>query len=299
MTHTHKIETANRQIRSVTILGIAVNILLTVLKVLVGLWAGSLALIADGLHSLSDMATDVAVLIGVYFGSKKPDESHPYGHGRIETFSSGFIGVVLILVGVTMIYYAALEIVAGRVVRPSIAVLAIAVVSVLSKEIIYRVTKKVAVKSHSSALYANAWHHRSDALSSIAVIIGFVALELGFVYGDQIAAVAVGLMILFVGVRVLGDCFAELAESAVDSGLVEQIKSLIASETRIRQWHKLRTRTVGREIFLDLHILVEPGLNITEAHEIAENLETILHEHITRPVNITVHIEPDRPELRK
>ncbi len=299
MVHDDKIQTANKQIRSVTNLGIAVNILLTVLKVLVGLFTGSLALVADGLHSLSDIATDVALLLGVYFGSKEPDAGHPYGHGRIETFSSGFIGVVLLLVGVTMIYYAALDIVSGRIAKPSVAVLAVALISVLSKEVIYRLTKKVAVKSHSSALYANAWHHRSDALSSIAVIIGFVSLELGFAYGDQIAAVAVGLMIMFVGVRVLGDCFAELAEGAADSGMVEQIKSLIASETRIRQWHKLRTRTVGREVFLDLHILVEPSLSITDAHEISENLETVLHEQITRPVNITVHIEPDRPELRK
>jgi cation diffusion facilitator family transporter len=299
MVHVDKIQTANRQIRAVTNLGIVVNISLTVLKVLVGFLAGSLALIADGLHSLSDIATDVAVLLGVYFGSKKPDDRHPYGHGRIETFSSGFIGVVLVLVGVTMIYYAAIDIVKGRVVKPSIAVFVIALISVLSKEVLYRLTKKVAVRSHSSALYANAWHHRSDALSSIAVIIGSVSLKLGFIYGDQIAAVAVGLMIIFVGVRVLGDCFAELAESAVDSGIVEQIKALIASESRIRQWHKLRTRMVGREIFLDLHILVEPSLNITEAHEIAENLETILHEQIPRPVNITVHIEPDKPELRK
>jgi len=299
MAHVDKIETANKQIRSVTNLGIVINILLTVLKVLVGLFAGSLALVADGLHSLSDMATDAAVLLGVYFGSKKPDESHPYGHGRIETFSSGFIGVVLLLVGVTMVYYSAIDMVSGRIAKPSVAVLAIALISVLSKEMIYRITKKVAVSSHSSALYANAWHHRSDALSSIAVIIGFISLKLGFVYGDQMAAVAVGLMIIFVGVKVIGDCFAELAESAVDSGIVEQIRSIISSESRIRQWHKLRTRTVGREVFLDLHILVEPSLSITDAHEIAENLETVLHEQIARPVNITVHIEPDRPELRK
>ena len=299
MVHSDKIQAANKQICYVTNLGIGVNILLTVLKVLVGLFAGSLALVADGLHSLSDMATDAAVLLGVYFGSKKPDESHPYGHGRIETFSSGFIGIVLLLIGAAMIYYAALDIAHERVLRPGVAVLIIAVISIISKELLYKITKKAAVKSHSSALYANAWHHRSDALSSIAVVAGFISLRFGFVYGDQIAAIAVGLMIILVGVKVLGDCFIELAESAVDSSIIEQIKNIINSESRICQWHKLRTRTVGREIFLDLHILVEPDLNITDAHEIAENLEKVLHEQITRPVNITVHIEPDNPELRK
>ncbi len=299
MVYIDKIESANKQIRSITNLGIVVNVVLAILKMVVGLFAGSLALVADGLHSLSDMATDAAVLIGVYFGSKKPDAGHPYGHGRIETFSGGFIGVVLVLVGSMMIYYAALDITRRQYVMPSVAVLVIAAVSVVSKEVLYRATKKVALRSHSSALYANAWHHRSDALSSIVVIIGVISLKLGFVYGDQMAAVAVGFMIIFVGIRVLGDCVVELAESAVDSGIVEQIRSIISSEARIHQWHKLRTRTVGREIFLDLHILVEPSLNITDAHEIAENLETVLHEQITRPVNITVHIEPDKPELRK
>jgi len=294
-----KLEIAGKQIKSITYLGLVVNVSLSVIKIVVGFFAGSLALIADGIHSLSDLATDVAVLLGVRLGSKAPDQDHPYGHGRAETFSAGLVAVVLILVGGGMMYYATVAIAREEITKPSIAVLIVAILSIASKEWLYRVTQKAAIQSHSTALYANAWHHRSDALSSIVVIIGVISLKLGFVYGDQMAAVAVGFMIIFVGIRVLGDCVVELAESAVDSGIVEQIRSIISSEARIHQWHKLRTRTVGREIFLDLHILVEPSLNITDAHEIAENLETVLHEQITRPVNITVHIEPDKPELRK
>ena len=130
-------------------------------------------------------------------------------------------------------------------------------------------------------------------------VMGFISLELGFGHGDQIAAVAVGLMIIFVGVHIIGDCLRELTESAIDTETIEHIKQIINSDSSIRQWHKLRTRMVGREVFLDLHILVNPELNIAVAHEISESLENTLDKEISRPVNITVHIEPDIPELRK
>ena len=295
----HKIEIANKQIRSVTNLGIVVNVALSIVKVTIGLLFGSIALVADGIHSISDMATDFAVLLGVYFGSKEPDRSHPYGHGRVETFSAGFIAMVLVFVGSAMIYYAAVDIAKGKVTDFHVAVLIVAIVSIIVKELLYRVTKEIAIKSHSPALYANAWHHRSDALSSIAVLIGYISLKAGFDYGDQIAAIAVGLMVILVGIRVAGDCLRELTEGAVDQGTIEHIENIINANSSIRQWHKLRTRMVGREVFLDLHIVVDPDLNVTTAHEISENLENTLHEQITRPVNITVHIEPDMPELRK
>jgi len=290
---------AGRQIKSITYIGIAVNIALAVVKVVIGSLAGSLALLADGVHSLSDVATDAAVLLGLRLGSKRPDQSHPYGHGRAETFSASLIALVLILVGGAMIYYATMAIARDVVTIPRLAVLIAAIVSIGAKEWLYRATQKIAIQSHSPALYANAWHHRSDALSSVAVMIGFITLEFGFGHGDQVAAITVGLMIIWVGVRVIGDSLRELTEGAVDSDTVERIRDVINADSSIRQWHKLRTRTVGREVFLDLHILVDPDLNIAAAHEIAESLENALDEQISRPVNITVHIEPDTPELRK
>jgi cation diffusion facilitator family transporter len=297
--HENKQEIASRQIKSVTYLGIVVNIALSIVKVVIGSLAGSLALMADGIHSLSDVATDAAVLLGLRLGSKEPDKNHPYGHGRAETFSAGLIALVLILVGGAMIYYATMAIAREQVTTPRLGVLIVAMVSIAAKEWLYRVTQKIAIQSHSSALYANAWHHRSDALSSVAVVIGFISLEFGFGHGDQVAAIAVGLMIIWVGVRIIGDSMRELTEGAVDSDTIEHIRDVINANSSIRQWHKLRTRTVGREVFLDLHILVDPDLNISAAHKISESLETALNEQITRPVNITVHIEPDIPTLRK
>lgn len=297
--HNQKLEEANKQIRLVTILGIAANIVLAAVKVVVGLLAGSVALVADGIHSLSDMVTDIAVLLGIHFGSKQPDESHPYGHGRIETFAAAFIGLALVIVGAAMIYRAAGDIAAQRYARPGFIVLFVAIASIIVKELLYRVTNTVAINSHSPALYANAWHHRSDALSSVVVVIGFVSLRLGFRYGDQMAAIGVGLMVVLVGARIMGDCLRELTEAAVDADTIERIKQIINTEPSVHQWHRLRTRMVGREIFLDLHILVAPDLSIAGAHEISENLESALHEQISRPVNITVHIEPDIPALRR
>jgi cation diffusion facilitator family transporter len=290
---------AGRQIKSITYLGMVVNIALSVIKVAIGLSAASLALVADGVHSLSDVATDVAVLLGLRIGSKEPDQTHPYGHGRAETFSAGLVALILIIVGGAMIYYATLAIARDEITTPRLAVVIAAIISIASKEWLYRATQKVAVQFHSPALYANAWHHRSDAFSSVAVAIGFVSLEFGFGHGDQVAAIAVGLMIIWVGISVISDTLRELTEAAVDPDTIEHIKEIINSNSSIRQWHKLRTRTVGREVFLDLHILVDPDLKITAAHEISESLEKALDEQITRPINITVHIEPDMPELRK
>ncbi|HCO94667.1 MAG TPA: hypothetical protein DIU00_12070 [Phycisphaerales bacterium] len=295
----HKQDITGRQIKTITHIGMAVNIALSVIKVVIGLSAASLALVADGIHSLSDVATDVAVLLGLRLGSKEPDQSHPYGHGRAETFSAGLIALILIVVGGAMIYYATLAIARDEITAPRFCVLIAAVISVAAKEWLYKVTQKVAIRSHSPALYANAWHHRSDALSSIAVVIGYVSLELGFGHGDQVAAIAVGLMIIWVGIRVISNALRELTEAAVDPDTIGHIKKIINSDSSIRQYHKLRTRMVGREVFLDLHILVDPDLKITAAHEIAESLEKTLDEQITRPINITVHIEPDTPELRK
>lgn len=294
-----KQQIACRQIKSVTYLAIAANTLLFVVKLVVGFFTGSIALIADSFHSLSDMTTDLAVLLGVYIGSKEPDRRHPYGHGWAETLSAVFIALILVFVGSGFVYYAAVDIAKGNVITAHISVLIVAIVSIIAKELLYRVTKKAAIKSHSPALYANAWHHRSDALSSVAVVAGFVSLRFGFKYGDQIAAVAVGLMVILVGVKIIGDCLGELTERAVDAETIEQIQHVINSNSSIQHWHKLRTRTIGREVFLDLHILVDPDLNIAAAHEIAESLETSLHEQIVRPVNITVHVEPDIPKLRK
>ncbi len=290
---------ATKQIKTITYLSVFINIALTAAKLIIGLMFGSLAVLADAIHSLSDFITDFAVIIGVHFGSKEPDSKHPYGHGRLETFSAVFVALALLAVGVGMVFYAAKDIAKTEILHPTTSMYIVTILSIVFKEWLYQITKRVAIKTKSSVTYANAWHHRSDALSSIAVLIGIAALKFGFHYGDHVAAIAVGLMIVSVAINVISTSISELAESAVDTETYTRIKDIINSNERIHDWHKLRTRTVGREVFLDLHILVDPLLDISAAHEIAEDLESTLHEGLTRPVNITVHIEPDVPELRK
>jgi len=294
-----EIKTVEKLVKSVTFLAIIIDTVLFILKIIIGLLAGSIALVADGVHSLSDLTTDFAAAIGYYFGSKKPDESHQYGHGKVETFSAIFIAFVLAIVGVAMIYYAVIDIAKKNVTKPSISVIIAAFISIVVKESLYRITKKAAVKSHSPSLYANAWHHRSDAASSVAVLVGCITLFAGFRYGDQFAAVAVGVMITYVAAKIISSGISELAESAIDQDTARQIKNIINQNPTVKQWHKLRTRKVGRQIFLDLHILVDPKLNVTEAHQISEKLENDIQKKITKPVNIIIHIEPDIPALRK
>jgi cation diffusion facilitator family transporter len=304
MTKVLAVEAANSQIRRITITGMCVNITLMIFKMSVGFLVGSLSLVADGVHSLSDFATDIALLVGVHFGSKKPDEKHPFGHGRLETFAGAFVAAVLILVGSGLIYQSAKNILQMHLsgeqnVHISTWVIWVAFFSVVSKEYLYQITRRVASRTHSSATYANAWHHRSDAFSSVAVIVGAVAMKFGYPHGDQLGAIAVGLMIIMIGAKIVGDCLSELAEGAVDSKTLGQIQTIINGQEGICQWHQLRTRSVGREVFLDVHILVDPELNITRAHEIADSLETSLVEQLSRPVNVMVHVEPDLPHLRK
>ena len=291
--HVEKNVEALSQMQRVTWIGLTINILLTSAKIIAGILVASMALIADGIHSLSDMVTDIAVIIGAKIGSKEPDETHPYGHGWAENFATLFIALLLAVIAGGMIYKAVISIAAHNNDRIGFTVLIIAVISIVSKEYCFIITRNVAVKFSSSMVYANAWHHRSDAFSSIAVAIGAIASMFGLAYADQMAAIIVGVMIIWVAFKILIDAIGQFTARAADARTNEQITGIIASQSQIRKWHKLRTRIVGRELFMDLHILVDPTLSITEAHNIAETLENELHSQITQPVNITVHIEPD------
>ncbi|MGA2171960.1 MAG: cation diffusion facilitator family transporter [Sedimentisphaerales bacterium] len=293
-------KTAVKQLRLVTYLSIFVNVLILIpVKFTVGFLTGSLSLVADGIHSVSDMITDFIVLFGLYFGSKEPDHNHNYGHGKLETLAAAAISFFLLAVGLAMIHYAAHDIIKGTVKHPSNVVLAAAVLSIAIKEGVYRVTRAAAIKYHCPAALANAWHDRADAFSSLAVVLGVIGLKLGFDHGDQIAAIAVGVMITLVSIKIIGDCVAEFTEQAVDEATIEEIRGLIEAEDQIHSWHHLRTRAIGREIFLDLHIVVAPNLDVATAHSISQRLETSLRNRLTRPVNIVIQVEPDIPQLRK
>src|SRR3989304_7668763 len=231
---------ASRELLFVTYLRIAANVFLISGKFVVGFITGSLSLIADAIHSVSDIVTDIAVLVGLYFGSKKPDLSHPYGHGKLETLAAIAIALGLLSVGLGMIYYAALDIAKDNVTRPRNLTLAAAIVAIAVKEVVYRITKAVAIKHHCPAALANAWLARADALSSVAVIAGVISQKFGFNHGDQVAAIGIGVMVVVIAIKLVGECLGELTEGAIDPETIERVKEIINSDSSIRQWHQLR-----------------------------------------------------------
>ncbi len=283
----------------VTLLGIVGNVLLFGVKLLFGLLTGSAALVADGIHSASDMATDLAVLGGMHLGRRRADADHPYGHGRFETLAGGAVAGVLIVVGALIAWEALGALRTGVVNFPGIPVLAVSSASILVKEWLYRRTIRVARALGSPALQANAWHHRSDALSSVAVLAGGVGGLAGWGHADHLAGLIVGLMVTVAGVRTLAGVLHELTEGGLSSQELHGIERAVGSVDGLREWHHLRTRRVGRETFIDLHVLVDPTLTVIDAHRIANAVEASVQESYRRPANITVHIEPDVEAQRR
>jgi cation diffusion facilitator family transporter len=283
----------------ITIIGIVWNILLLGVKLIVGFFTGSAGLIADGIHSGSDMATDLAVLGGMHLARRKADADHPYGHGRFETLAGGIVAGVLILVGALISWEGIVALYRAVHSFPGPAVICVAAASIGVKEWMYRSTVKVARLVGSAALHANAWHHRSDALSSIAVLAGGVGSLVGWGHADQLASIIVGLMVVAAGGKTLIAVMHELTEGGVTREEVAIIEQAIGSVDGAREWHDLRTRRVGRETFVDLHVLVDPTLSIVDAHRISSDVEHALRRASPHPANVTVHVEPDLAELRR
>lgn len=281
-----------KKINSITIWGMVINIILSALKILAGSLIKSVALLADGIHSLSDLVTDVAVLVSSKAARKPADTSHPYGHGKIETIGTLVIGVILLIVGGGIGWSAVHSLYHGEKFFPGPIVAIIALVSVVAKEFLFQVTKKLAKQIHSSALYANAWHHRSDAFSSIAVLIGGVLSLFGLGYGDQLAGLVVGIMIVAVAGTILFDGAKELSEHAIDRESLAIVEQTLNNHQEVSLWHKLRTRKIGAELFVDVHIHVDPDLSVYKSHKLTKEIENSIQEQLPLPVNILIHVEP-------
>ena len=281
----------------VTLVGAGVNIGLIVVKLTGGIITGSIALIGDGIHSLSDLATDVTVLAGIRLGARKADTTHAYGHGRYETLAGGFVALVLILVGIYIAGDAGVALYHNHMSYPGAAVVIIAAGAIAVKEWIARRTLRVAAAVRSPALRANAWHHRSDALSSVAVLFGGIGSMLGWGHADQVAGVIVGGMVIAAGISTVGTVVHELLEGGLSPVELEAINRAVAQVPQVQGWHKLRTRRVGRKVFIDLHVLVDPQISVLEGHRISIAVERAVKAVLSQSANVLVHIEPNIPEL--
>ncbi len=290
-------EQRKKETNRITLWGVAVNLFLAVIKVVGGIYGQSQALLADGIHSLSDLASDAMVLLAVKHAGEDADEDHPYGHARYETLATVALGLLLMIVAGGIAYKAVLRLEhPEEIMMPAFFTLIIAAISIISNEWLYQATHRVAQKIRSPMLEANAWHHRSDAVSSIVVLIGIGATYLGYPLLDAIAAILVALMIAKIGLDLSRQSLQELVDTALEPEMVEQIKQTILRIDDVRELHLLRTRRMGHHALVDVHIQVSPKLSVSEGHHITESVEDALCNKFEEINDVTVHIDPEDDE---
>lgn len=283
-----------REVRRVTLWGLLVNLLLCCVKFLSGILGSSQALLADAVHSLSDSVTDLVVLVGVRFWSAPPDETHPYGHGRIETLITLLIGIALGAVGVGLGYRAVASLHEQHTASPGWIAFVAACVSIAGKEWLYRWNVIVGRRVKSSALLANAWHHRSDALSSLPVAVAVLATRIWPDWGflDHVATVIVSLLILYAAWEVSYPAIRDLVDAGASQKEREKILDIAFSTEGVVSIHGLRTRYIGPSLYVDLHAMVDGDLSVRQGHDIAAAVKYRLIDMGPDVVDVVVHIEP-------
>ena len=277
-----------------TWVSVVVNTLLTLAQIAAGFFAHSQSLIADGMHSLSDLVCDFLVLIASHHSKNPADEGHPYGHGRVETAASFVLGAILVATGGAIMVAAAIKL-QHLEHLPSVAPLAlwVALIALVTKELLFRYMLRVGEKLRSPMLIAIAWHARSDAASSLVVAIGIGANLLGFIYADSVAAILVGFMIVRMGIVFAWDAFQELIDAGLSVEEVDSIRQTLIDTAGVESLHELRTRRMAHRALVDAHILVNPRISVSEGHSIAEHArKRVLKSHLTVS-DVLVHVDPE------
>ena len=290
-----------KQIRDITLWGSLVNVVLTICKIVAGILGRSAAMVADGIHSLSDLMSDVVILIFVHLSSKERDCDHDFGHGKYETLATVIVSLILLVVGAELMAGGVKSIISiangETVANPGWIALIAAVVSILAKEGIYQATMAVSRKVESQALVANAWHHRSDALSSIGSLLGIGgAMLLGNKWSmlDPIASCLISIAIIVIAVKMSIPCIKDLLEASLPEDVEQRIISLAKSVEGVNDIHELKTRRNGSSKIIDAHIVVDPEISITKAHDIATEVEQQLTKEFGPQTQISLHMEPDK-----
>jgi cation diffusion facilitator family transporter len=285
------------EVRRITVWGLFINLGLCSVKFIVGVTAASQALVADAVHSLSDSITDIAVLVGVKFWSAPADKEHPHGHGRIETMISSFIGFALAAVGIGLAWRAIVTLREYHVRNPGWPAFFVACISIVVKESLYQWTVRVGKRIKSSAMVANAWHHRSDAFSSVPVAIAVLAVHLwsGIGFLDHFAAMLVSILIIQAAWQITAPALNQLIDTGADEDSREEILAIALNTDGVKSVHALRTRHIGPGLGVDLHVLVDPNLNIRDGHIIAGRVKERLLTLGPDVIDVLVHIEPFEP----
>ena len=292
------LEQRYRQVRRVTVVGAVVDLVLGVTKIVGGWFSHSQALIVDGVHSLSDLATDLLVLYAAKHAHAEADANHPYGHARIETAATVGLGVALILVSLGIVYDGVSALLRSEtLVVPEAWAIALAGISVVGKEAVYRYSMHYSRLLNSEMLRANAWHSRSDAISSVVVIIGVGGALLGLTYLDAVAALVVAVMIGKIGFDVAKSSVSELIDTGLDADQLDDIRETIQSVDGVESLHLLRTRRMAGRVLADVHlILSDPRVSVSEGHQISETMRSVLMRRFENIADVTVHIDPEDDE---
>ncbi len=295
-THIHQTSLSGQQqqTRSLLLLSGVIDLFLSLMKVVIGWFSNSHALIADGIHSFSDLLTDVMVWILNGLGMEAPDDEHPYGHARFETFGALILGVILIVVAGLLIWDSVLRLIDIESVKtPTWPALIAALISIAAKEWLYQVTRLQGERFHSNLLIANAWHHRSDALSSVIVLTGVAGAMFGITWLEMAAAIGVALMIALVGWKLLRESVEELVDTALSESYVKDIQKSIEVADGVIGVHSLRTRRMGSAVILDIHLQVDPSISVSEGHHIGDWVTSELKQKFSEIADVTVHIDAE------
>ncbi|MGZ4989793.1 MAG: cation diffusion facilitator family transporter, partial [Methylobacter sp.] len=277
--------------------GAAINVLQTLIKIGFGILGQSAALIADGIHSLSDLLSDFLVIIAVKLGSREADHDHPYGHRRFETIATVILGISLIGIGGAIVW-SVMERMANpeHLPVPNMLSLGVATLSILINEWLYQYTKRIAKITRSKLLLANAWHQRSDAISSLVVLIGIGAVMMGYPLADGVAAVVVALMVAKIGLNLVFESIKELVDTSLPPALVEEIRTAIHEIDGVEGIHLLRTRQMGEDALIDAHIVVDPRITVSEGHMIGDIVRDDLIKRFDDVMDVLVHVDPEDDE---
>ena len=289
----------NKERYKVTMVGGVVNVILLLFKFVAGILGHSAAMVADAVHSLSDFVTDVIVIVFVHISGKPKDKSHDYGHGKYETLAMTIIGLALLAVAIGIVYSGLMKIIdwmSGHELQaPGMLALWAALLSVVLKEGVYRYSMREARKLQSQAVEANAWHHRSDAFSSMGTAVGIggaILLGQRWTVLDPVASVIVGLFIIKVAIFLLRDGIGDLMEQSLPDEVETEILQVAASVDGVCEPHDLRTRRIGNHYAIELHILMDGNITLCEAHDKASEVEDLLRQHYGDDTHIAVHVEP-------
>lgn len=288
MLNEERYEIGNR----ISIISIIVNIILSGIKLAAGIFGKSSAMVADSVHTLSDVASTIAVIIGLKISKKPADKEHPYGHEKAEPVMAKILAIMLILTAVGIGYGGVIKIIEGSEQIPENIALYGAILSIIIKEWMYRFTIKGAEKINSPALKADAWHHRSDAMSSVGSLVGIFVARMGYPVFDSITAIVIALFIIKVGVSIYIDSIKQLIDQSVDQKSYEDIKRIILNTTGVIGIDDLKTRVHANKIFVDVEICVDKNLSLIDAHKIAENVHNKIEGSNNDIKHCMVHVNP-------